>query len=57
MVATEAISSSIEQHKKGALNRNLNYKQKSTPLCQQIHKTFLVLIQIFQIYITELVIV
>ena len=34
---------------------NINYRQKTTPLCQQIHKTLLVLIQIFKIFISEVI--
>ena len=37
MVATKAFGSPIEQQK-GALNKKTNYRQKNTPLCQQIQK-------------------
>ena len=58
MVATETISSPIEQHIKKSQIEKINYRQKNPhQLCRQIHKTLLVFIQTFEIYITEFIIV
>ena len=57
MVATEDISSPIEQHKKEPWIEWWTTDKKYTPLFKKVHKTLLVLIQIFQINIIELTIV